>query len=111
MRELALGLALAVVFVGASGGCTLLLDTDGANPHSCNIDADCAQLPNAVCDNARRVCVPRLPSAGDDGGVPPIDGGDADTGGGLMCELAFDNAARITMSGPDGGLRPLPEEP
>ena len=74
MRELALGLALAVVFAGASGGCTLLLDTDGANPHSCNVDADCAQLPNAVCDNARRVCVPRLPPAGVDGGAP-MDGG------------------------------------
>jgi hypothetical protein len=109
MRELARGLALAVVFAGASGGCTLLLDTD-ANPHSCNVEADCARLPNAVCDNARRICVPRLPAAGDDGGAP-MDAGVDDTGGGLMCELAFDNAARITMTGPDGGLRPLPEGP
>jgi hypothetical protein len=99
-------MVLAFGLLGASAACTLLLDTD-ANPQTCKIDADCARFPNAACDNARRVCVPRLPSVVMDGGVP-LDGS-VDTGGGLVCQAAFDNAARITMTGPDGGLRPLPE--
>jgi hypothetical protein len=99
-------LVLAVALAGANAACTLLLDTD-ANPHRCDADTDCAHLPNAVCDNARRVCVPRFPSAALDGGLP----GDVDAGGGLMCQLSFDNAARLTFTGPDGGLRPLPEAP
>ena len=33
------------------------------------------------------------------------------TSGGLTCELAFDNQARINLSGPDGGLRPLLDGP
>jgi hypothetical protein len=100
-------LVLAVALAGANAACTLLVSTD-VDPHRCNTDADCAHLPNAACDNARRVCVPRFPSGGGDGGLQ-ADGGD--TGGGLMCQLSFDNAARLTFTGPDGGLRPLPEAP
>jgi hypothetical protein len=97
---LALGLA-----AGGGLGCTLLLDAD-ANPYKCSTSADCNRFPNAVCDDARKQCVPRLPF---------LDGGTLDTGSGgtsgLTCEVSFDNALRIHGPGPDGGLRPLPEGP
>jgi hypothetical protein len=99
--------ALALVVAAASSGgagCSLLLDTDASLP-TCNSDADCARFPNAACDSARRICVPRLPSAIGDGGAG------SDTAGPLTCELSFDNQARIALPGPDGGLRPLPEAP
>src|SRR5262245_65569498 len=58
-RRALAGLALAALGAAAgSPACTLLLDTD-ANPNTCKVDADCARFPNAACDNARRVCVPR----------------------------------------------------
>ena len=103
------GLAVAgvVTLLGASAisgiGCTLLLDTS-SNPLSCAIDSDCARFPNAACDNARKVCVPRQPSV--DSGAP-LDSPDGATGG--TCSLSFDNTLRITVAGPDGGLRPLPD--
>ena len=100
-------------FVLAGGtGCSLLLDYE-SNPYSCVIDSDCQRYAGAVCDNARKVCVPRFPSGVVDSGVPP-DGGDAgrdDGPGALTCELSFDNGNRLTLVGPDGGLRPLPEVP
>jgi len=100
--------ALALLALGVSaggGGCTLLLDAD-ANPYKCSTSADCNRFPNAVCDDARKQCVPRLPFV--DGGPP--EGGAGGTSG-LTCEFSFDNAARIHGPGPDGGLRPLPEGP
>jgi len=84
-------------------GCTLLLDTT-SNPQKCNNDADCARFPNAVCDNARKTCVPRQPYV--DSGMPLDTGVD---GGGATCSLSFDNSIRIPVTGPDGGLRPLPD--
>jgi hypothetical protein len=52
------------------------------------------------------------------GGVVPDAGAPADASdggqegpGALTCELAFDNESRLTLWGPDGGLRPLPEDP
>ena len=92
---------LALSAVGGAG-CTLLLDTSG-NPQKCGNDADCARFPDAVCDSARKLCVPRLPY-GTDAGSP-----DTGAGGAPACELAFDTASRINAPGPDGGLRPLPE--
>jgi len=101
------GLALIVliggVSVGGGAGCTLLLDTS-SNPYRCSTDGDCARFPNAVCDNARKECVPRLPYP--DSGMP--DSGAGGTSG-LTCEVTFDNGLRLTQVGPDGGLRPLPE--
>jgi len=82
-----------------------LLDAN-ADPYKCSTNADCERFPNAVCDSARKQCVPRLPFV--DGGPP--DGGAGGTSG-LTCELSFDNAVRIYAPGPDGGLRPLPESP
>jgi hypothetical protein len=103
------GLALIILTLGASvgggSGCTLLLDTSG-NPYKCGNDNDCARFPNAVCDSARKQCVPRLPYA--DSGVP-VDTGAGGTSG-LTCEVTFDNALRLTAVGPDGGLRPLPTD-
>ncbi|HXU02215.1 MAG TPA: hypothetical protein VN903_14715 [Polyangia bacterium] len=78
------------------------LDT-GGNPYKCSTTADCDRFPNAVCDDARKMCVPRLPYAGQDGG----GGGTS----GLTCVESFDNSARITGGDPDGGLLPLPEGP
>ena len=96
--------AIAMIGMSATGaGCSVLL-APGDNPQKCRTDADCARFPNAACDGVRKLCVPRLPYAGDSGA--PLG-----TGGSLACELSFDNAARITMPGPDGGLRPLPEDP
>jgi hypothetical protein len=101
------GLALLIlgVSVGGGTGCTLLLDTSG-NAYKCSSDSDCTHFPNAVCDSARKQCVPRLPY---------VDSGVLDTGAGgtsgLTCEQSFDNGQRLTMTGPDGGLRPLPEGP
>jgi len=97
--------AAALLAVSAIGGlgCTLLLDTS-SNPQSCTIDSDCARFPNAACDNARKVCVPRQPYV--DSGAPP-DTSDGATGG--TCSLSFDNSIRIIVGGPDGGLRPLPD--
>jgi hypothetical protein len=101
-------LVLTVLGIAAvdGTGCTLLLDTS-ASPHKCETDDDCARLPNAACDDARKQCVPRLPFV--DSGAP--DTGAGGTSGGLACELSFDNRVRINASGPDGGLRPLPDEP
>ncbi len=110
MRQLGpVALVLIVLSISAGGGvgCTLLLDTT-SNPYKCETDDDCVRLPNAACDDAKKQCVPRLPfvdaAAGSDTGA----GG---TSGGLSCELSFDNRVRINVSGPDGGLRPLPEGP
>jgi hypothetical protein len=105
--RVALTAAVAVVglYTASGAGCTLLLDTS-ANPHKCSTDADCARFPNAACDNARKVCVPKLPYVSDAGTLETGAGG---TGGGPACELSFDNNARIGVTGPDGGLRPLPE--
>jgi hypothetical protein len=105
-RLLLCGLAVAALALSAAGGggCTLLLDTS-ANPQKCSNDGDCARFPNAACDDARKICVPKLPYANDAGmGMP-----DTGAGGTAACELAFDNAARINAFGPDGGLRPLPD--
>jgi hypothetical protein len=110
MRQLgpaALVLIVLCISMGGGAGCTLLLDTS-ANPTTrCETDGDCARFANAACDDARKQCVPRLPYV--DSGAP--DTGAGGTSGGLTCELAFDNAARINLSGPDGGLRPLPDGP
>jgi hypothetical protein len=109
MRQLGpavLVLIALAVSTGGGVGCTLLLDTS-SNPHKCATDDDCALLPNAVCDDARKTCVPRLPYV--DSGAP--DTGAGGTSGGLTCEQSFDNKARISFPGPDGGLRPLPDGP
>jgi hypothetical protein len=100
-----LGLLIVGVWAGGGAGCTLLLDT-GASPYKCSSDADCARFPNAVCDSARRECVPRLPYA--DGGPPDTGAGGTS---GLTCQMTFDNGTRLHQSGPDGGLVPLPEGP
>jgi hypothetical protein len=101
-------LAALIGAVGGGTGCTLLLDTSG-NPQSCRTDADCVRFPNAACDNAHRICVPKFPyasgSAGNDGGA----GGMGGAGGAGACGFSFDNSVRIGATGPDGGLRPLPE--
>jgi hypothetical protein len=103
IARLRAGVVLAIVGVAtAGGGCTLLLETD-ADPYRCGNDQDCARFPDAACDSVKKQCVPRLPAIGWDAGPP------ADTGGGLACELSFDNSIRIPLSGPDGGLRPLPD--
>ena len=94
------------ISMGGGAGCTLLLDTS-SSPNKCETDNDCARFPNAACDDARKQCVPRLPYV--DSGAP--DTGAGGTSGGLTCELTFDNQARINLSGPDGGLRPLPDGP
>jgi hypothetical protein len=100
--------ALAALGLCAGGGaaCSVLLETD-TNPNKCNTDADCAGLPNAVCDNSRRHCVTRLPPLGSDGGAPDGSGGTS----GLTCQVSFDNRTRVPLDGPDGGLRPLPVTP
>jgi hypothetical protein len=107
--------ALAGLFIfaaaGGGAGCSLLLDYE-SNPYKCVIDSDCARYTNAVCDSARKVCVPRFPNAITDAGAADASDGGRDEGpGALTCELAFDNSARLTLVGPDGGLRPLPEGP
>ena len=111
MRQLgpaALVLIALGISMGGGAGCTLLLDTSTNPTTRCETDGDCARFPNAACDDARKQCVPRLPYV--DSGAPP-DTGAGGTSGGLTCELAFDNQAPINLSGPDGGLRPLPEGP
>jgi hypothetical protein len=107
-RALAGVLLVALALAGSGAACSLILDAD-ANPQRCSKEADCARFPDAVCDNARRVCVPRLPRVMMDAGSQ--NDAVADGGGGLTCELSFDNQARIALPGPDGGLRPLPEGP
>ena len=102
-------LLVSGVFAGGGIGCSLMLDTD-ANPYRCHNDQDCARYPNAACDSIRKECVPRLPGLGTDSGAQTDAGGGNDAGG-LACELSFDNSLRIPLSGPDGGLRPLPEAP
>ena len=94
------------ISMGGGVGCTLLLDTSG-NPTRCETDDDCARFPNAACDDAKKQCVPRLPYV--DSGA--ADRGVGGTSGGLTCEQTFDNQARINLSGPDGGLRPLLDGP
>jgi hypothetical protein len=91
--------------LAAVSGCSVVLETD-TNPHRCVIDADCARFTNAVCDNVRKMCTPKLPIVQPDAGSPDT-GGETDSGT-LTCELSFDNGIRIP-AGPDGGLRPLPE--
>lgn len=103
---------LLSLFLAASGaGCSLLLDYE-SDPYKCVIDSDCTRFTNAACDSIRKQCVPRLPSGQFDAGAP-ADGGDAGDGGpgALTCEISFDNTVRLTLTGPDGGLRPLPEGP
>lgn len=105
-----LGAAVLLLVAVVTLGCSIVLETETQN---CRTDADCARHPNAVCDNARRLCVARQPYGGApmvDGGGPTADGGEEETGP-AMCQLSFDNAARIRQNGPDGGLRPLPEVP
>jgi hypothetical protein len=106
-RSLLCGLAVAALalWAGSGGGCTVLLDTS-ANPQKCSNDGDCARFANAACDNAHKICVPKLPYANDAGMMETGGGG---TGGTAACELSFDNATRINAFGPDGGLRPLPD--
>jgi hypothetical protein len=103
---------LALALVAGGTGCSLLLDYE-SNPYKCVIDSDCARYANAVCDSARKVCVPRFPQVVTDAGASTdaSDGGRDEGPGALTCELAFDNSTRLTLVGPDGGLRPLPEDP
>ena len=103
---------LAFALGGGGTGCSLLLDYE-SNPYACVIDSDCARYSNAVCDSVRKVCVQRFPTGLADAGAPAdaSDGGRDDGPGALTCELAFDNDNRLTLRGPDGGLRPLPEGP
>jgi hypothetical protein len=101
----ALALLLFGVSLAGAPACTLLLDTSGT-PSKCETDGDCIRFPNAACDGIKKECVPRQPYT--DGGT--LDAGAGGTSG-LTCELSFDNKARIHLSGPDGGLRPLPEDP
>jgi hypothetical protein len=105
------GVALLVSGVVAGGGigCSLMLDTD-VDPYRCRNDQDCSRYPNAACDSIRKECVPRLPGLGGDSGAQ-TDAGAGNDAGGLACELSFDNSIRIPLTGPDGGLRPLPEMP
>jgi len=114
-RRVLAGLALAGTVAGTitlfglsigGAGCSLLLETD-IKPHKCTTDDDCASLPSAACDNARKECVPKLPVGGVDGGQPDADAGPIAP----ACEIAFDNSTRVMFIGPDGGLRPLPEGP
>ena len=105
MRQLG-PVALVLIVLSISAGCTLLLDTS-SSPYKCETDDDCVRLPNAACDDVKKQCVPRLPFV--DGGAPSDTG--AGGTGGLSCELFFDNRVRINVTGPDGGLRPLPEGP
>ena len=111
MRQLGpAGLALIVLCISVAGGtsgagCSILLDSS-ANPYKCVTDDDYVRFPSAACDDVKKECVPRLPM---------FDAGMVDTGGaggtsGLTCELSFDNKARINVTGPDGGLRPLPPQ-
>ena len=111
----ALGLAIGLVWLSASGaaGCSWLVD---GSVTQCRGDADCARF-GAVCDLATQVCVPRS----SDGATPPRICQFADScrpcGAGQAPGLAnacgdagcvsFD-PARVTRTGPDGGLRPLP---
>jgi len=112
--RLAVAVAFALLGVWAAGGtaCTRLLATD-IQKYKCNTDADCAGLPDAVCDNAHRECIKRLPFANNNDADASTDGG-ADDGGadasGGACELSFDNKTRLPLNGPDGGLRPLEEQ-
>jgi hypothetical protein len=105
-RRALAALVLAVWGLSAAGttGCSLVLDTD-TNPYQCSTDQDCTRYPDAACDSVRKMCVPRLPPIGSDGGAPP------DGPGALTCELSFDNNLRVLGRGPDGGLLPLPEGP
>jgi hypothetical protein len=93
-------LAAVTASVGGGAGCSLLLDAS-ANPYKCQIDSDCAHLPNAVCDSVKKECVPRLPNVVTDAGTDMMGG---------TCQVSFDNS-RVILDGPDGGLRPLPEAP
>ena len=108
--RVAAALFIIVLLLGGGAGCSLLLDYE-SDPYRCVIDSDCARFTNAACDSVRKQCVPRFPSGGQsDAGSPGDDGGDGGPGA-LTCEISFDNAARLTLTGPDGGLRPLPEGP
>jgi hypothetical protein len=65
---LELGLALAAL--GNLGGCSLSLDTSGAQ---CARNQDCARFQGAVCDQATHLCIPgiapTLANVGDPGGT------------------------------------------
>jgi hypothetical protein len=103
--------------------CSFMLDTSVTQ---CQSDQDCARFGSTVCDVVHRVCVASR-DAGADVGVPGVqqDGAAACVGpsGCFSCTpsneaeilsectdsvcVPFDNN-RLTLFGPDGGLRPLP---
>jgi len=104
---------LVWVAAGAATGCSWLVD---GSVTQCRTDADCARF-GAVCDLATQVCVPR---ASDTTTTMPVcqftDGCRACAAGqapglGNACGdagcVSFD-PARVSHTGPDGGLRSLP---
>ncbi len=56
-----LGTCAAVLLLGAEA-CSVLMDED---KNQCASDADCARFGDAVCDLARKVCVPREAACAD----------------------------------------------
>ena len=115
--HLAPGRVLAALFIilllaAGGAGCSLLLDYE-SDPYRCVIDSDCARFTSAACDTVRKQCVPRFPSGQSDAGLggDTGDGARDDGPGALSCEMSFNNAARLMLTGADGGLRPLPEGP
>ena len=115
---------LAAGSVPLAGSCTLTLDTSTTQ---CQGDKDCQRFAGAICDVNQRVCVARR----DAGSSSPDAGSSADTvascsgpSGCFSCTpsdesqimshctdstcVPFDNN-RLTLTGSDGGLRPLPQ--
>jgi hypothetical protein len=119
---------IAPLTVGASMGCTLVLD---ASPAQCQRTDDCARFAGTICDTVRHLCAA---AAADDGGPGGDGAGDdpADPAETTGCAagtnapspgfellnactdatcLPFDNRQRLRNLPGDGVLPPLPELP
>jgi hypothetical protein len=106
-------IGLVWISANAAAGCSWLVD---GSVTQCRHDADCARF-GAACDLATQVCVPRSNDAATTTPVCQFAQGCGPCGAGRAPGLAnacadagcvpFD-PARVTRTGPGGGLRPLP---
>jgi hypothetical protein len=100
------GLSLAL-----GSGCSLALDTSGTQ---CQRNQDCARFSGAVCDTARRLCVPTqavLTGAGGPSSTPAKPGGTAVGGPGSSSAATGEGAGGFggpTATGASGGADGAP---
>jgi hypothetical protein len=119
----------ALIAVGASVGCTLVLD---ASPAQCQRTDDCARFAGTICNVVRHLCVANRTDDGGPGSDGAVDD-PADAAETTGCAagttnspppgfellnactdatcLPFDNRQRLRNLSRDGVLPPLPEIP